>query len=26
LKSLARKKVSQVDPKEDDLDLDFEMN
>jgi fructose-specific PTS system IIC-like component len=26
LKSLARKKVSQVDQKEDDLDLDFEMN
>ena len=26
LKSLARKKVSQVEQKEDDLDLDFEMN
>ena len=26
LKSLARKKVSQVDEKEDDLDLDFEIN
>lgn len=26
LKSLTRKNVSQVDEKEDDLDLDFEMN
>lgn len=26
LKSLARKNVSRVDGKEDDLDLDFEMN